>query len=88
MKQIRDVIINKKRSVAEEKDFVVILKPNEDATYKDLVDLLDEMLINDVKRYALVDITPIEDQLIKLTESRWRNSIIMEFLCSLHLIIK
>jgi biopolymer transport protein ExbD len=68
MKQVRDIIINKKRSVADEKDFVVVLKPNEDATYKDLVDLLDEMLINDVKRYALVDISPVEDQLIKLTE--------------------
>jgi biopolymer transport protein ExbD len=68
MKQVRDVIINKKRSVAEEKDFVVILKPNENATYKDLVDILDEMLINDVKRYALVDISDVENQLIKLTE--------------------
>jgi len=69
MKLIRDVIINKKRSVADEKDFVVILKPNEDATYKDLVDMLDEMLINDVKRYALVDISEVENQLIKLTEA-------------------
>lgn len=69
MKQIRDVIINKKRSVANEKDFVVILKPNEEATYKDLVDMLDEMLINDVKRYALVDISDVENQLIKITET-------------------
>lgn len=69
MKQIRDVIINKKRSVADEKDFVVVLKPNEDATYKDLIDILDEMLINDVKRYALVDISEVENQLIKLTEA-------------------
>jgi biopolymer transport protein ExbD len=71
MKQIRDVIINKKKSVLslmEEKDFVVVIKPNADATYKDLVDILDEMLINDVKRYALVDITDVENQLIKLTE--------------------
>ena len=68
MKQIRDVIINKKRSVAEEKDFVVVIKPNEDATYKDLIDILDEMLINEVKRYALVDISDVENQLIKLTE--------------------
>jgi biopolymer transport protein ExbD len=68
MKQVRDVIINKKRSVAEEKDFVVVLKPNEDATYKDLIDILDEMLINDVKRYALVDISDVENQLIKITE--------------------
>jgi biopolymer transport protein ExbD len=69
MKQVRDVIIKKKRSVADEKDFVVVLKPNEDATYKDLIDILDEMLINDVKRYALVDISDVENQLIKITEA-------------------
>jgi biopolymer transport protein ExbD len=68
MKQVRDVIINKKRSVQDEKDFVVVLKPNEEATYKDLIDILDEMLINDVKRYALVDISDVENQLIKITE--------------------
>jgi hypothetical protein len=54
--------------VVEEKDFVVILKPNEDATYKDLIDILDEMLINDVKKYALVDISEVENQLIRITE--------------------
>ena len=69
MKQIRDVIINKKRSIADEKDFVVVLKPNEDATYKDVIDILDEMIINDVKRYALVDISDVENQLIKITEA-------------------
>ena len=54
--------------MVEEKDFVVVIKPNEDATYKDLIDILDEMLINEVKRYALVDISDVENQLIKLTE--------------------
>ncbi len=67
MKQIRDVIIDKKRRTPE-KDLVIVIKPNEDATYKDLVDILDEMLINDIKRYALVDIVEVENQLIKLTE--------------------
>jgi hypothetical protein len=32
------------------------------------VDILDEMAINVCTRYALVDITPIETQLVKKTE--------------------
>lgn len=67
-KEIRDVIINKKRSVPE-KDFVVIIKPGETSSYKNLVDILDEMNINVAKRYALVDITEPETQLIKLSEA-------------------
>ncbi|HYK55413.1 MAG TPA: biopolymer transporter ExbD [Flavisolibacter sp.] len=51
-----------------DKDFVVVIKPNEDATYKNSVDILDEMTINDVKRFALVDITPDENQLVKATQ--------------------
>lgn len=51
-----------------DKDFVVVIKPNEEATYKNSVDMLDEMTINDVKRFALVDITPDENQLVKATQ--------------------
>ena len=66
-KDIRDVIINKRRSTAE-KDFFVILKPNEESTYRNVIDILDEMTINRVARYALVDISVGENQLIKVTE--------------------
>jgi len=66
-KEVRDVIINKKKST-DPKDFVVVIKPNKDATYKNTVDMLDEMLINDIKRYALVDIADVEMQLIQKTE--------------------
>jgi biopolymer transport protein ExbD len=52
-----------------DKDFVVIIKPNEDATYKNTVDILDEMAINDVKTYAMVDIFQAEMDLIRATES-------------------
>lgn len=62
-KEIRDIIINKKRSVKPE-DFVVVIKPNKESSYKNVVDILDEMAINVVKRYALVDISPVEDELI------------------------
>lgn len=67
-KKIRDVIIDKKRRTPD-KDFVVIIKPSNEATYKHLVDILDEMAINDCKRYAMVEIADVEAQLIKLSES-------------------
>jgi biopolymer transport protein ExbD len=96
-KDIRDVIINKKKDVikhytpdpkdeelkqkakergdpnwekaALDRDFVVVIKANEDATYKNTVDILDEMTINNVKRFAMVKITDTEKNLIKVTES-------------------
>jgi hypothetical protein len=46
----------------------VVIKPNEEATYKNSVDILDEMTINDVKRFALIDITPDENLLVKATQ--------------------
>jgi biopolymer transport protein ExbD len=63
-KEIRDIIINKKKSTNPE-DFVVVIKPTPEATYKNTVDILDEMTINEVKRYALVDIFDVELQLVK-----------------------
>jgi biopolymer transport protein ExbD len=52
----------------EDMDFVVIIKPNADATYKNMVDILDEMTINRVKTYAIVKILEDEVALIKKTE--------------------
>ena len=37
-------------------------------TYRNTVDILDEMTICQVKRYAMVKILPDEDALIKKTE--------------------
>ncbi len=36
----------------------VIIKASDNATYRDLVDTLDEMLIANIVRYAIADITP------------------------------
>jgi hypothetical protein len=47
----------------------VVIKPGPEATYKNTVDILDEMTINDVKRYAMVDIFDTEIQLMKATEA-------------------
>lgn len=51
-----------------DKDFVVIIKPTPDATYRNTVDILDEMTINQVRTYAMVKIYDQEYELIKKTE--------------------
>ena len=51
-----------------DRDFVVVIKPDEDATYRNTVDMLDEMTINNVKRYAMIDITPQELEVVKKVE--------------------
>lgn len=49
-------------------DFVVVIKPNEDATYKNTVDILDEMTINAVKRFAMIKISSTENDLVKASQ--------------------
>ncbi|MBL7762062.1 MAG: biopolymer transporter ExbD [Chitinophagaceae bacterium] len=51
-----------------DKDFVVVIKPTPDATYKNTVDILDEMAINGVKRFAMVDLFPDELKVVQTTE--------------------
>jgi biopolymer transport protein ExbD len=74
---IRDVIINKIKKVDELKQqgaltptdkMTVLIKPDDNSTYEDLVNILDEMSINDVRVYAIVDITPVDKEFIQLTE--------------------
>lgn len=73
---IRDVIIKKRDEVAklrnakgEPEDVVVIIKADDDATYKDFVDILDEMAINRIQRYATVDISEQDKTWIRQTET-------------------
>jgi biopolymer transport protein ExbD len=44
---------------------IVIIKADEKSKYKNLVDILDEMLICNVGRYAVVDLSDKEKELIK-----------------------
>lgn len=81
-KKIREVIQKKKAAVmvqgrslghhpdSLDKDMVVVIKPNKEATFKNTIDILDEMAISRIMRYALVDITPTEEDAIKLTAQR------------------
>ncbi len=76
-KGIRQVLIDKIKTVRELKnsgalgvkdEATVLIKPDTTSTYGDLVGMLDEMTINEVKVYAIVDITDIEQGFIKETE--------------------
>lgn len=46
----------------------IIIKPDSNSTYLDLVNALDEMQINKIKKKALVDISDVERDFIKKTE--------------------
>jgi biopolymer transport protein ExbD len=66
-KNVRDIILKKKQSTPSA-DLFIIIKPDKDATYKNAVDILDEMDINDIPRYAMVNPTPDEYSKIQQTE--------------------
>lgn len=67
-KDVRKLILDKKKSTPVD-DLYIIIKPDKDATYKNAVDVLDEMTINDIKRYSMIDPTPDEYKLIQQTET-------------------
>jgi biopolymer transport protein ExbD len=68
-KDIRKVILDKKRATPIG-DLMYIIKSDKEATFKNAIDILDEMAINAVPpgHYAEVDLSDTEAQLIKLTE--------------------
>jgi len=68
-KDIRDIIVKKKKSTPEG-DLMYIIKSAPKSTFKNAIDILDEMSISAIKpgHYAEVDITPQEMELIRLTE--------------------
>jgi biopolymer transport protein ExbD len=59
---IRKILLEKNSAINE---MVVLIKPTNDAIYKNVVDILDEMNISDIKRYALVEVAKEELELIK-----------------------
>lgn len=69
---LRQVLMNKKKQVADlpatfsarAHKLYVVIKPNSDCTYADVVHVLDEMNIVDVPYYSLNDITPEEKEMI------------------------
>jgi biopolymer transport protein ExbD len=66
---IRKILIEKKQQVAAKygdgKEMIVLIKPTEQSTYQNLIDMLDEMLINDITRYMLLDASAAELAIVK-----------------------
>ncbi len=56
---IRTVILAKKIKTNAD-NFMVIIKPGREASYRNIIEMLDEMNISAVKKYAMVEISPEE----------------------------
>ena len=71
-KEIRQVILDKKKATPIG-DLMYIIKSDKEATFKNAIDILDEMAISAVPpgHYAEVDMSDTEAQLIKLTEDAY-----------------
>lgn len=76
-KDIRNRILDKKKRVraayggsdtADQKNMMVVIKPTEDATNKNVVDILDEMKINAIKLYAIVKPSDQEKQVVAISQ--------------------
>lgn len=75
---IRQVIIDKKAKVdamvrsgalgATDKT-TVLIKPDKNSTYEDFVNIIDEMSINGTQVYAIVNISPVDQEFIAMTEA-------------------
>ena len=61
---IRNIITDKKKRTNPEK-LMVIIKPGRTSNFHALVHTLDEMTINDIKHYAMVDVEPVEESFMQ-----------------------
>jgi biopolymer transport protein ExbD len=66
-KQISQEDFDKQKDeiIADKSAPIVLIKGSDDSKYRDFIDILDEMAICNIARYAVVDITPYDLELIK-----------------------
>ena len=69
-KEVRQLIVDKKKSTPID-DLMYIIKSDDQSTFKNAIDIIDEMSISAVPpgHYAEVKIEPTEKELIKSTEA-------------------
>jgi biopolymer transport protein ExbD len=46
------------------KELVVLIKPTTESSYKNVVDMMDEMMINDVTRFVMADVSDAEREVV------------------------
>lgn len=56
---------NSNRIKSYEKALIVVIKASDKSKYKNMIDILDEMLICNIGRYAIVDINEVELEMLK-----------------------
>lgn len=61
---IRKVLREKKSEI---RDMIVLIKAMDESKYKNMVDILDEMTISNIQRFAIVDITPADKEIVRET---------------------
>ena len=70
--EIRKIIINKKEAIVslpgKKEELYILIKPTIDANYESIVNVLDEMAINNITHYVLME--PSEEETV-LAEKSW-----------------
>ena len=69
---IRKILLSKK---AEIKDLYVFIKATDQSRYQNLIDMLDEMVIAQIKNYSIMDVTPDDEKLIEALKQLAKNSL-------------
>ncbi len=65
--QLRSVILNKKQTTPAD-DLFITIKPDKDATYENVVNVLDEMTIDDIHKYSMDNANDVEALVVQKTE--------------------
>jgi biopolymer transport protein ExbD len=59
---IRKVLIQQNKEIP---GMIILIKPSPESRYKNVVDILDEMTITNMQRFAMVKITDVDKELVK-----------------------
>ncbi len=74
---LRKFVQRRQREVQEQwgdkNELFIMIKPLPSSTYRNIVDVLDEMTINDVKRYAILEANDPIDSLVALRAGQSRK---------------
>jgi len=65
---IRKIIMRKQNQLKKADSLIVIIKPLDQCSYKNTVDILDEMVINGITRYAITQATQEEKNYVMRME--------------------
>ena len=63
IKEVRKIIAQGVQKFTRD-SLIVIIKPSKEATYKNSVDVLDEMTINKISRYEMIDLSKEEKEFL------------------------